>query len=346
MSRLTREQVYAMLLLRKRDNIFSVLPDELICYISDCDQDPNSEIAKALRLAVDGEEKALIELVAMLDKNPRLLLQAGNVVTRGGQEVVRVTLYEFFLGAGDPEAAKLIEPYFSKLEGGEGQKEKQLERYRPHIALLAKQLESEQPAYDLKPLIDIIKQSSAEDILAALNKDMTNKSALRDALIQFREAVKLPEKITVGMHYKHYTTLIQALNLLYDEWKKLSNNGTNYDKCRLVWRQIIGYLQRGLPAVDRFAFARAFDDGERTLNFKYDRGSFPDTPCGCVELTGVGVDEAIFGAIAVWAACVWAVGGGLAVRAAAGVLENTCRAKTSNLQNLCAHAQERKKPGV
>src|SRR3990167_8616031 len=104
---LTREQVYTMLMLRNRENnILSVLPDELICQISDFGQDPDSEIAKALRLAADGMEKALNELAAMLDKNPRLLLQAGNVMTRGGQYVKHVTLYEFFLGAGDPDAAK------------------------------------------------------------------------------------------------------------------------------------------------------------------------------------------------------------------------------------------------
>ena len=299
---LTREQVYTMLMLRNRENnILSVLPDELICQISDFGQDPDSEIAKALRLAADGMEKALNELAAMLDKNPRLLLQAGNVMTRGGQYVKHVTLYEFFLGAGDPDAAKRIEPYFAKIKdedakpvNGEGECVRQYERYRPHIEALAKQLESKQPAYDLKSLLNSIKQSAAADVLAALNKDMTHESILRDALIQFRKAVRL-KKVAVGMHYKHYTTLMQAFDLHYEEWKTLSNNCTNYDKCDLVWRQIIGYLQRGLPHIDRFAFARAFNDKERTLEFRYGSGSFPDTSSGDSDLSGPGFDVALYG---------------------------------------------------
>lgn len=292
---LTREQFYDLLTLRNReDNIFSVLPDELLCHISDVGQESDEVIKEALRLAADGTEKALNELTAMLDKNPQLLLQAGNVMTRGGLTVIRTTLYEFFIAAGDPIAAKRIEPYFSKFEGGEAQKEKQLKRYRPHIEALAKQIESKQPAYDLKPLIDIIKQSSAADVTAALNKDMAHVSLLRDALIQFREAVR-PKRKAVGMHYEHYTTFMQAFDLLYDEWMNLKN-GDNYDKCDLVWRQIIGYLMRGLPHIDRFAFARGFQDGERTLSYKYDRGNyFPDTTSGDADFSGLGFDVAIFG---------------------------------------------------
>lgn len=298
---LTREQVYTMLMLRKHNTIFSMLPGDVIRNISDCGQEPNSEIAIALRFAADGTEKALNDLTAMLKKNPRLLLQAGNVVTRCGLSVRRVTLYEFFLGAGDPDAAKRIEPYFAEIKSedgkpvnGEGERMRQYERYRPHIEALAKQLELKQPAYDLRPLVDIIKQSTPQDITATLKNDMTHDSVLRDALIQFIQAVRPTEK-AVGMHYKHYTTLIQAFDLLYNEWKSLSNNYTNYDKCDLV-ALIIIYLQSYLPAVDRFGFARAFDDKERTLKFKYvDRGAFPDTSCGGLSLVVPSFDAIIFG---------------------------------------------------
>lgn len=49
---LTHEQVYIMLMLRKRGNtIFSTVPLQLIKEISDFGQSPNSGIAKALRHA-------------------------------------------------------------------------------------------------------------------------------------------------------------------------------------------------------------------------------------------------------------------------------------------------------
>ncbi|MGC1181356.1 MAG: hypothetical protein WA877_00205, partial [Legionella sp.] len=104
---LTREQVYVMLMLRKRENtIFSTLPVELIQEISDFGQDPNSGIAKALHHAAYARQEDVKALLALLDENPSLLLQAGNVVTPGGDEWKRVTIYEFLLGAGDYELAK------------------------------------------------------------------------------------------------------------------------------------------------------------------------------------------------------------------------------------------------
>lgn len=110
---------------------------------------------------------------------------------------------------------------------------------------MAEQIESKIPAFDLKPLFDIIKQSTPDDIRAALAKDITHESDLRVALVAFRDAVR-PKKKTEGMLYEHYTTLLQAFDLLHKEWKELSSNYTNDDKCDLIWRQIINYLKRSL----------------------------------------------------------------------------------------------------
>src|SRR3990167_5934671 len=301
---ITRDQLHAMVLIRKREgNFLSALPNPWFDYITKTDEHPNSEINIALRFAASALTEDMAKLVEMIKTNPRLLLEAGNVVTRAGISVTRTTLYEFFLGEGDPYAAKQIEFGFANIPNGEGQRSRQYERYKPHIEALAKQVESKQPTFDLKSLFKIIKESSAADITEALNindlnRTTTRNTPLRVALAQFRKAVAPKESITVGMHYKHYTTLQQAFDLLDDGWKALSDNYTNYDKCRLVWRQIIGYLQLSLPAVDRFGFARAFEDKERTLNFKYDNGSsFPDLTSadGGQGLSGLGVDHAIFG---------------------------------------------------
>jgi hypothetical protein len=343
------EQLYT--LRRDTTSFFSLLPLELIGEMAKLyDPNPNSEINKALRHAALGTKADIDELVKMVDANPGLLLQAGDDVTRGGVEVSRTTLYEFFLGEGDPVGAKQIEFGFAKLPHGEDERIRQYERYRPHIEALAKQIESRQPVYDLRPMFEIIKNSSAADILEALNindlnREATRNTPLRKEFAKFRRAVS-PKRKAVGMHYEHYTTLIQALELLNDEWQALSHNYTNYDKCRLVWRQIIGFLQLRLPGVDRFAFARAFDDEARTVSYKYDAGSFPDAPAaGELVLSGLGFDEAIFGAR------LGGIGGGtgwawLRGSSAAARLENTCRAKTSSLQNLCGNTQNRKRKGA
>ena len=343
---LTREQVYTMLMLRDRgDSVFAVLPDELICHISDVGGDSDGVINKALRLAADGREEALNELTAMLDEKPRLLLQAGNVKTRSGLLVTRTTILEFLATALDPVGVARVVPYFSKFEGGEAQKEKQFARYRPHIDALVKQIEAKQPAYDLRPLFNLIKQSPAADITEALdinnpNREVTRNTPLRAEFAKFRRAVRVPTKKAAGMQYEHYTTLMQAFDLLFDEreWKELSSNYTDYDKCYLAWQQIIGRLMDGLPHTGRFGFARAFQDDKRTLSYKYaPDNSFPDASSDG-GLTGLGFDFAIFGC-----------GGRVCAAVSRGLgrlaFQTSCRATASNLQNLCSHA-ERKRPSV
>lgn len=166
---------------------------------------------------------------------------------------------------------------------------------------MARQLDLDQPAYNLKPLFKIIKYSSTADINEALNindpsRTVTRTTPLRAALAEFRKAVKPKKMVKVGMHYQHYTTLIQAFDLLSDQ--RNTHMNSDYEcqrKLDLIWRQVIGYLQRGLPAVDRFVFARAFHDTERTTSFLFNNGSYPDSSSDDLNLVGLGFDEAILG---------------------------------------------------
>src|ERR1700722_19776554 len=171
---LSTNQINALLALHKRgDTLFSTLPTELIKEISAFGQNPNSDIAKALHYAAYARKEDVIQLLAMLEANPSLLLQAGNVTTPGGDEIRRVTIYEFLLGAGEYELAKMVQDYFSAIEDGELQKIRQYERYKSHIEGMLTQ-----KPYDLTSLIELIKHASAEDITALLKKDMSHKSAL------------------------------------------------------------------------------------------------------------------------------------------------------------------------
>ncbi len=321
-----------------RTSFFSLLPtgiDRLVSSV-DYDTDPDSEISIALCHAARGTQADIEALVEMVKTNPRILFQAGDVTTRGGVPIKRIKLYEFFLGEGDPDGADKIVFGFEKLKDeGEAERERQHERYRPHIEALAKQIETKQPAFDLRPLIKVIKDSTDDEITDALNINdtiltVTRNTPLRKELAKFRRAVQ-PK--TEGMHYEHYTTLMQAFDLLYNEWKALSNGYKNHSKCDLVWRQVIGYLQRSLPAVDRFAFARGFNDADRTVNYKSGKDSFPNISFGCEDLSDLGFDNAIFAlqrpSISNYSR--------IADLAASG-LKATCEKKFQSLQNLCSAA--------
>lgn len=76
---ITREQIYTMLMLRRRKGtVFFDFPIDLIKAISEYGQNPNSDIAKALTHAAYARQEDVMALLVILDKNPSLLLHAGN----------------------------------------------------------------------------------------------------------------------------------------------------------------------------------------------------------------------------------------------------------------------------
>ncbi len=254
---LSREQVNTMLVLRQRENsLFSPLPTELIREIIEWE---NGDIAQALQYAAYARKEDVAALLKMLEADPNLLLDAGYVKTPGGDEIRNVTIYELVLGAGDYELAKMVQPYFSNINDGEQQRIRQYERYKPHIEGML-----EQKPYDLTPLIDLIKQASAEDVTALLNKDMTRKSDLCDAFIQFRKEWS-PRILTKPCMHYNYASLQHAFELLDHEWNNLYKTGGNdfnkiYNKIRLVWQQLIGFEMRRLPGIDRCVMAQGLYD--------------------------------------------------------------------------------------
>ena len=271
---LSHAQVDKLFALRNdRTSFFSLLPPDVADVIScvDYDTNPNSEIGIALRHAATCEKADRDVLVEMVKANPRLLLQAGDVKTRGGVLVKRIKLYEFFLGEGDPDGANQIAFGFQNIVTGKEEREHQSERYRAHIAALANKIKKKQPTFDLRPLIKALKDSTDEEITDALhtndpNRTKTCKTPLHQAFTKFKRAIKPNIKTSGEMHYEHYTTLKQAFDLLYVEWETLSDNRTNYAKCQFVMCEVIGSLQRSLPAVDRLGFARAFSATQRPTN--------------------------------------------------------------------------------
>ena len=243
---LTRSQIRALLLLRRHGgNIFAVLPRDLMGYIAGLDNGSDSEIARLLHHIAYGDLQAAKH---MLDANARLIMEAGHVETPSGLKVMHTTPLECALGAGDPEMVEMIAPFFEQFEDGVKEREEQYARYRPHIERMLNQ-----PGYNFKSLLDLIIQSSPEDITAALQHKLSAESNLHKAFQKFR-ADFTPGKMKVGLHF-NYQDLLNAFAAFDQGWDKLYE-GDNYDKNILFCRQVIGFVQRSLPAVDRQVFAQ------------------------------------------------------------------------------------------
>jgi hypothetical protein len=249
-------------------------------------------------------------LIDMLQANPRLLLQRGDVITPGGDEIRRVTIYELLLGAGDPELAEKVQAYFDD----DQERMRQYERYRPHIEGMLTQ-----KPYNLSPLIELIKKASPEEVKALLNKDMTGESERCKAILQFRKDWAPRILLKPCMHY-NYASLQQAFELLDKEWDNLYKaSRNNYDMINLVWRQLIGFEMRRLPGIDRCVMAQGIyyvikqkEALARSYNLR-NGGAAVAFPVALTDdsLGGLGGDFAVGGNGAGWGGCWWSVEGGL-----------------------------------
>lgn len=336
---LTSDQIQTLIAIRNRPgSIFNPkgkeyqLPIDVIKRIANVgfDPDPNSDTAKLLHLVAFGD---LENVKAMLDINSGLIGKAGHVVTPSGMTVRYVKPYECALGAGDFEMAQLIAGYFDEFVDGAEEKAAQDKKYLPHIEALAQQVESKKSTYDVAPLIQQVIDAPDKEVAAALNNSQDLSIPLCKVLQEFRDAVRPPVKKTVGLHYQHYTAILQVLELLGIKWELLSKSYTNYDRCNLVWRQLFGFLSRSLSYPERCALARSCEDNERTLVCKYNsQRSFPESCDSFVGSgSGLGFDFAILG--------MW-VGSNPSLSVFAYwlrvALENLYLTKTGNLLHLCS----------
>lgn len=340
---LTREQTLAFFLRRRnRTSALSSQPKDILHYmhnVSAANFDPNSDIARLLHHIAYGAKEDLVEIRKMLAANPRLVLEAGNVMTRSGLLVIRTSPLECALGSGSPEIAAIIHEAFERITDKQGQKvedavkvrEAIYNRYRPHIEKML-----DQKPYDFTPLLDVIKKSLPDDITAALNNTLTHGD-LYDALQKFRADFTPGQMRKTGMHFAHndhcnYATVLHILALFESEFENL-RDGDNYDKNRLAGRQLFGIIERNFCSDERFIFARdGFADAiagralDRSLEYKYQPGStFPDTS-GDSSHSGLGFEN--------WAGrgCTW--GTGWPGRDVRGLVKNLFRAKAAELIKL------------
>lgn len=299
---LPRRQMEVMRMLARRHDGLFPFPEEVVEQIGRPEPAEDSEINQALQHAANATKEDVGALLKMLDEDPTLLLEAGNIVTPGGLDCRRITIYEFCLGAGDPELAAEVQKRFANLKSvdGEAERQRQYELYKPHIDTMLNQ----QP-YDFTKLLNALKNAAPEDVKALREGDMTHKSDLRDAIIQFRKDHAPKKLLQPGMHY-NYATLQQAFELIDIEWGTLkAASNDNYDKLDFFSVLVIGFLQRRLPGIDRGIFAQGLYSiiggapVARTLKYAYGGGSFDPTPsdAGALGESGAHPDLAYLGAL-------------------------------------------------
>ena len=188
----------------------------------------NDLIKQFLTHIVRGEEA---EAKAMLERDPCLVLEVATVTDYSGRKI-RGTALQLALGADDDAMIEMLLPYFKKLPNGEKEWEKQWNEQFPESS--SKQ---EEVPYDFNPLVEAINSKNQEKI--------------NQALTHLRAYLKPKGVIKSGKHFDVHMLInaYEVHNKHYDNW--------DGNQRRISWSQMIGYIQRYLPA----CYAQAYCQG-------------------------------------------------------------------------------------
>jgi len=236
--------------------MFDKLPTEVICHIlnfvSDNDVANFRSVSKGILFfsqnvflkktaqkllthVVKGEEE---QVVAVLEKNPCLLLRTSERKDYSEGRTIKQAAFEAALSANDDIMAKKMIPFFDKIQKiAPGEALRQFKRVFPE-GVEAHDRNLQEQAYDFKPLI--------EDIING------NEEKKINAISRFQEHMKRKRVVTEGAHFNPYD-LINAYQAYVDNYKKFQK----WHERNLFWKNVIGSIQRNIPA----NFAQVFCTG-------------------------------------------------------------------------------------
>lgn len=258
-----------------------------------------------------------------------LLSVKGKAIDYSGRTIKDLTPFQAALCAWDDEMCAVLKQYMSD--------EEIIRQYKEMFPQGHEKSYEAQTPFDFSTLVDVITQSNDVDVQAQLNRQQ-NDSLLCKTFNQFRDDFTLRSQQEIVFNPKHLLKAFEIYNENFEHW--------DWGRRDLFWRQVIGYVQRFLPAnlaqdVAQGLYYRVEEKekSRRSFNFRFGGGAI--FPLSFYSFSGLGFE------------CGVADGGVLrdvgmpgAAELAAQFLENLCRAKTSILENLCSHTHERKRLGA
>ncbi|OGV37934.1 MAG: hypothetical protein A3E88_03300 [Legionellales bacterium RIFCSPHIGHO2_12_FULL_35_11] len=131
-----------------------------------------------------------------------------------------------------------------------------------------KNFSATQTAFDFWPIIDVISHSSDADVEKALSLELPNDALLWLTLEQFRADFTKRSNQEVVFNPQHLIKAFELYDEKYDNWTSNQQD--------LFWRQVVGYVQRFLPANIAMDFAQGLYvrvenkvKSKRSFNFTY-----------------------------------------------------------------------------
>jgi hypothetical protein len=234
------------------------------------DEREKREASAILLSVMQGNE---IKVKERLEINPGLLTSTlGEAKDYSGRDIKELTPFQAALCSGDVEMCEMMKTYFDKIKNGNEEIKKQSKAIFPEgiDAHVKKQQEN---VFDFNEIMKVIINANGDEATSALNKKFDKKLSLHQALEKFRTAFTEKSLSEIVFNPTH---LLKAFEMYNTEF----NNLNNWDKRDLFWRQVIGFVQRYLPACMLQAFAQGIygivEENEklrRSFDFSYSGSS-------------------------------------------------------------------------
>ena len=185
------------------------------------------KLKELLRAIVRGQRS---QAEAILKTHPGLIFKKGDVLVRDVNDsddysyrtILNVTPLELAWGAEDVKMCQMIIPFFDRFKDGKKEALAQINKFSGQSSI-----------YDFRPLIEAI---SADPFIGRKPNEFT-----KGVLARFRKDFR-PGCIKEGKHF-NVQFLVQALEIYF-----YFQNQWGSEKTSLFWCQVIGYIQRSLPA--------------------------------------------------------------------------------------------------
>lgn len=218
---------------------------------------------------------------ALIKQTPYLSLLKGTTIDYSMKTIKDLTPFQAALCAWDDEMCDMLAKYMTPEKATRQYQEIFPEGHQPYV-------EAQTP-FDFSTVITAIVQSTDDEIDAALNKEQ-NDSALGNALNQFRIDFTLRSQQEKVFNLKHLLKAYECYDQRFRHWE--------FNQLNLFWRQVIGFVQRFLPANIAQDFAQGLyyrvekkEKSQRHFRFRFtDNVMFPLTPN---PLSGLGFDFAL-----------------------------------------------------
>lgn len=239
-----------------------------------------------VRLVVCGEETAA---KAILEMDPSFLLwKAGMATDYSGRHIKNLTPFQVALCAGDTDMVKMMLPYFDLFPNGQAAMRVQFAEIFPDAegGLEGHLKRQKENVFDFAAIVVAFQNATPAEVTAALNKEgaqfteadddrtkPNDELTLTEALNRFREQFTQKSHYEIVFNSQHLLRSFEIYVTQFDDW--------SLDQRDLFWRQVIGFVQRFLPACDAQAVAQGIyyitEENEqllRSFDFRLADGRF------------------------------------------------------------------------